>query len=151
MKESPAWLLNIGSGKLVGAGERELLHLVEQPELFEVPMAPRHCMRVLAWQGQLLPVWDLHAWLEPGSVTDKVPLVVIVGYQSHRREIPKFGAMILAEPPVRTWVADSQACTLPSDQPGWNQVALSCFMHEDNAVPVLDLPRMFTRYIPPMV
>lgn len=151
MKESPAWLLNIGTGRVVGAGERELLHLVEQPELSEVPLAPRHCSRVLSWQGQLLPVWDILAWLERDTVMAQVPLVAIVGYQSRRGEMPKFGAVILAEPPVRTKVADSQACTLPAGQPGLSEIAVSCFLHEEQAVPVLDFQRMFTRYIAPVL
>lgn len=149
MKESPAWLLNIGGGRIVCCGERELLHLVEQPELAEVPLAPRHCPRVLPWQGALLPVWDIHAWLASDSVTAQVPLVVIVGYQSRRRELPRFGAMVLAEPPIRTRVADSQGCPLPVDEPGWHDIALSCFMHQGSAVPILDLPRMFSRFTTP--
>ena len=148
MKETPAWLLNIGSGRVVGVGERELLHLVEQPQLQEVPLAPHHCRNVLAWQGELLPVWDVRAWLDHADLTEHAPLVGIVGYQSRRGEIPRFGAVILAEPPKRTLVADSQACALPADQPGWEKIAISCFEHEGEAVPVLDLTRMFTRALP---
>lgn len=147
MKETPAWLINIGTGRIVGAGERELLHLVEHPELFEVPLAPHHCRHVLAWQGQLLPVWDLHAWLEGESSAQTTPLVVIVGYQLHHGEMPKFGGITLLEPPQRTYVADSQVCPLPSDVAGWCDIALTAFMHQDQAVPILDLPRMFSRCI----
>lgn len=148
MMEAPAWLMNIGSGMIVGVGERELLHLVEQPQLSELPLAPRHCRNVLMWQGQLLPVWDVRAWIDHDEAAERaIPIVGIVAYQSRRGEIPKYGALMLDEPPKRTLVADSQACRLPVDQTGWDRIAVSCFLHEGEAVPVLDLPRMFTKAI----
>lgn len=149
MNEAPAWLINIGEGRTVGTGALELLHLVEQPELFEVPFAPPHCKRVLLWQGQLLPVWEIAAWLNHDSTTDKIPLIAIVGYQLRRGDMPKFGAIALSEPPVRTRVSDSQGCELPADQAGWSQIALTAFLHEGQPVPVLNLTRMFSRLLAP--
>ncbi|MDP2826549.1 MAG: hypothetical protein Q8O52_28170 [Sulfuritalea sp.] len=142
--ESIAWLLNFGDGQLAAVGKRELLHLVPQPELFEVPRTPRHCSRVLIWQHRVVPVWDILAWIKPGSRAKDAGLVAVVGYQSRRRQTPQFGAMVLAEPPSRIGVTDAQACELSREQSAWGEIAISCFRHEEKPVAVLDLPLMFS-------
>lgn len=142
--ESIAWLLNFGDGQLAAVGKRELLHLVPQPELFEVPRTPRHCSRVLIWQSRAVPVWDLCAWLAPGCRTESAPLAAIVGYQSQRRQQPRFGAVLLTEPPGRIAVKDSDACELPGGQPRWSNIAISCFLHGETPVAILDLPLMYS-------
>lgn len=142
--ESAAWLLNFGEGQIAAVGKRELLHLVPQPEIFEVPRTPRHCSRVLIWQNRVVPVWDVRAWLSPGSRTESAPLAAIVGYQSQRRQQPRFGALLLIKPPDRIAVNDSDACELPREQLGWRKLAISCFLHGENPVAILDLPLMYS-------
>lgn len=142
--KSIAWLLNFGDGELAAVGERELIHLVSQPKLFEVPRAPGHCSRVLLWQNRTLPVWDMLAWLKPDSAAKDASLAAVVGYQSRRRQAPQFGAMMLVEPPSRIEVANSQACELPREQPAWGEIASSCFCHLDRPMAVLDIPLIFS-------
>jgi hypothetical protein len=142
--ESIAWLLDFGDGEIAAVGKRELLHLVPQPEIFEVPRTPRHCSRALIWQSRVVPVWDVRAWLAPGTRTESAPLAAIVGYQSQRRQQPRFGALLLIEPPGRIAVNDSDACELSRGQPGWSKLAISCFLHGENPVAILDLPLMFS-------
>lgn len=143
--ESSAWLLNFGDGQLAAVGKRELLHLVPLQGLFDVPRAPRHCSRVMLWQHHVVPVFDMLAWLGVGSGASDAGLVAVVGYQSRRRQIPQFGALLLAEPPARIVVSDAQACELSPQQSAWDKLAISCFRHEENPVAVLDLPLMFSR------
>ena len=144
MNEAAAWLLNIGGGILAAVGERELLHLAPQEELFEVPLSTRHCRSVLPWQEELLPVWNIAGWLDRDAPNDSHRIAGIVGYQSRRLEAPRLGVIALAEPPVRTRVSDSQACELPQEEPGWKAIAISCFRYRGTPVPILDLCRMFT-------
>lgn len=141
-----AWLLNFGDGEVAAVGQRELLHLVPQSSTFEVPRVPRHCRRVLAWQNQLVPVWDILEWLRPGSAGKQAALASVVGYQSRRRQTPRFGALLLVEPPSRIEVCNSQACELDKNQLAWRGIAISSFRHDGIAqpVPVLDLPLMFS-------
>lgn len=144
MKESKAWLLDFGGETLVAVGERELLHLVPQPQLLAVPLAPPHCHSVLEWQKHLLPVWDVRAWLGQCSEDAAATLVAIVGYQHRPRQTPMFGVVALASPPQRVIVKDSDACALPDGRP-WQAIARSCFKHGRQPVPILDLVAMFAR------
>lgn len=141
-----AWLLNFGDGEVAAVGQRELLHLVPQSSTYEVPRTPRHCRRVLAWQNQLVPVWDILEWLRPGRSDGQAALAAVVGYQERRRQVPRFGALMLTEPPRRIEVCNSQACELDKGQSAWHGIAISSFRHEgaSEPVPVLDLPLMFS-------
>lgn len=140
MSQAVAWVLELGQGRCAAVGERELLHLLPQPQLFAVPMAPAYCARVLPWQDRLLPVWDVSAWA--GGEAADTELVAVVGYQRRAGQAPLFGALVLAEPPARVPVDDGQACGFPDDVP-WQDIACACFSHDERPVPILDLRRMF--------
>ena len=143
--EAAGWLVHFGGGETAVIGERELLHLVPEPTLLGVPRTPAHCRRVIEWQNRLLPVWDVLEWLNPGAGARDARLVAVVGYQLRRKELPRFGAIMLEEPPCRVRVSDAQACELPEGRPSLRDIAISCFLHEQRPVVVLDLPRMFSR------
>ncbi len=145
MSDSTAWIMDF-DGAVAAVGERELLHLLPQPELLEVPLAPRHCAHVIAWQDTLLPVWDVRAWLVPDSGKTTPSIAAIVGYQARRRQTPNFGTLMLTEPPSRVVISDAQFCELPEDQPGWRSIAISCFDFNGKPVPILDLPSMFSQF-----
>ena len=142
--EANAWLLNFGDGESAAVGRRELLHLVPQPVLLDVPRTPRHCSRVLIWQNHVVPVWDVLAWLRPGISTGSKAVAAVVGYQSRRRQMPQFGALLLAEAPHRIEVADAQSCEFARDRPLWSEIGCSCFRHEERSLAILDLPLMFS-------
>lgn len=142
--ESTAWLLNFGGSHLAAVGKRELLHLVQQPTLFDVPRTPRHCSRVMIWQNRMVPVWDIVDWLAPGSSAESANLLAVFGYQSARRQVPRFGAMSLAVPPLRVAIADSLACELTLQQTAWRKITSSCFLYEKTPTGILDLPLIFS-------
>lgn len=142
MRQSTAWVVDLGHHRSVAVGERELLHLLPEPHLFDVPCTPAHCARVLSWQDLLLPVWDLRVWLGDTVGLTMPNLVAVVGYQLAAGQMPFFGALVLTEPPLRLQVTDEQACELPEGAP-WQDIACSCFRHGEQTVPILDLRAMF--------
>lgn len=144
MKQAGAWLLTIAPGRMVAIGERELNHLIHEPTIYAVPQTPRHCARVIEWEGQILPVWDLASWLFDAPAADPIAVMAVVGFQRTRRERPQFGALALPTPPVRVLVRDDQACPLPQDLAGVQALAISCFKNQDQAVPIIDLALMFS-------
>lgn len=144
MKQAAAWLLTIAPGRQAAIGERELNHLIHEPTSYPVPQAPRHCARVIEWDGQILPVWDLACWLFDAEPADPIAVAAVVGYQRNRRERPRFGALALPAPPLRVQVRDDQACALAQDMLRWQALALSCFTHQQQRVPIIDLTQMFS-------
>lgn len=50
MAEASAWLLILSSGQHVAVGERQMVHLVQSPQVFEILDAPPYCRQVLLWQ-----------------------------------------------------------------------------------------------------
>lgn len=139
MAELAAWIMDFGNGHRAATGIRTLVHLVPAPVLADVTRAPLHCRRVLVWNRQLLPAWDVGAFLgSPALASDRV----IAGLAAYRVGAEaRLGALLLREPPSRASVVEPQDCELPD--PRWAAIAAACFMHEGQALPVLDLRRMF--------
>lgn len=141
MSRMNAWLLNLGGSCQAAVGTRELLHLIDAPVTFEVPYTPAYCRRVVFWQERMLPVMDIPA--KQGNAPQNAPFLAVVGYQRQRGEYPQFGALMLASPPQQIEVSDEQACPLPGEAQCWKELAISCFDHRGEAVPVLDINRIF--------
>jgi chemotaxis signal transduction protein len=141
--KSNAWLLHFGAGAQAAVGLRDVLHLLPQTECFAVPCTPVHCAEALVWQGRIVPVWNMAAWLDLPLARRSQPITALVGYQLPGQSDTRFGALVLAAPPQRIEVADSQACALPAGTTDWRAVAVSCFRQDEQAVPILDLARIF--------
>jgi chemotaxis signal transduction protein len=159
MLESNGWLLTLRSRWRAAVGLRELVHVLPySPRLYMVPQTPAHARHVILWEGRIVPVADLVAYLEAGaerglrSATDRPSLdqlVGIIAYQAAPGSEVSLAGMLLDEVPERIRVTDEQACALPESPACWYQVAISCFEHPDyGAVPILDLPRLFSGRVP---
>lgn len=142
MSTRAAWILDLGGKHRAAVGERELLHLIHEPETFEVPLTPAHCRQVLFWRDQALAAVNLELWFTPGQRQAARRFAAILGYQTQRREPPRFGALLLAASPRRIEVDDRHACALPAQ--AWREVALACFDDGVGPIPILDLNRVFS-------
>lgn len=146
MSRAGAWLLDLGACR-AAVGMREQVHLVHEPATAELAGAPAHCRHVIFWNGQCVPVMDLDRWLDPARATDPATVhrrLGIYAYQQGAGGAVEYGALWLARPPQRVDVDDAAAATLP---PGgrWPAIASACFTDGAGAVPILDLPRIFSR------
>lgn len=138
-----AWLLDFGQGVRAAVGTRVLVHIIDDPRVHPVPCTPPHCHGVVSWQGKLLPVLDMAARL--GAAAQMPRLLAIAAYQDRPEEPARFGALLLAAPPVAVVVGDAQSCPLPEQPAGWDRYAVSCFDHQGKAVPILHPGRVFSQ------
>lgn len=143
-RESAAWVLMLDSQLRAAVGERELVHLIEAPMLLEIPLSPSYCRQVLVWNNTVLPAMDLAAWLRGQPTQRPQTRAGVFAYQTRPGGNPEYGALLLAGIPVRAYVADEQACVLPKQPGNWRTLAISCFKWDDNPIPILDLPTIFT-------
>lgn len=141
MSGKNAWVLDLGMNYRAAVGGRELLHLIDVPTTFAVPCTPFYCRRVVFWQERLLPLMDIAS--RQGGAARQAQFIAVVGYQQKRGEFPQFGALVLASPPLQVEVSDEQACSLPEEMRNWKELAISCFDYHGDAVPVIDLNRLF--------
>ena len=146
MASSNAWILPLDSSLNVAVGEYEILHLVHFPALFSVPGAPFYCNQVLVWQNQILPAMDLAAWLQGQSQKREQKLIAIAAYTDPDSDATQYAGLLLADIPRQVPVDDSQACDLPSvpSLSAWRRIAISCCNHTERAVPIIDLPTVFS-------
>ena len=136
-----AWVLDFGMGYRAAVGRRELFHLIDVPTSYIVPCTPAYCRRVFFWQGKLLPLMDMSSRM--GGTEQNAPYIAVVGYQHKRGEHPQFGAIQMTSPPSQVAVSDEQACAIPDELRGWRELAISCFDLNGDAVPILNLNRIF--------
>ena len=136
-----AWVLDFGLSYKVAVGGRELLHLIDVPVTFVVPYTPAFCHKVVSWQGRLLPVMELACRF--GGEVKEAQFIAVIGYQNKRGEQPQFGAIALTAPPKQISVSDDQACGLPDSRQGLSAWTISCFEHQGDTVPVLNLNKLF--------
>lgn len=136
-----AWVLDFGMGYKAAVGGRELFHLIDVPVTFDVPHTPWYCRKVVSWQGRLLPVMDIAARLS--HVEQEIKFIAVVGYQNKRGEQPEYAALQLNAPPRQVSVSDEQACGLPENTSGWEQISIACFEHQGEVFPVLGLNTLF--------
>jgi chemotaxis signal transduction protein len=144
MAETTAWLLDLDSDLVAAVGEREMIHVIQSPVLFEVPQCPNYCQHVLVWQDNILPVMDIAAWLRKLPARQVCSVAGIFAYQTRPEEDVQYGALMLATTPSRTRVNDNQACALPDEPMGWQTLALSCFTAVERNIPILNLPTLFS-------
>ncbi|MCP5420608.1 MAG: chemotaxis protein CheW [Gammaproteobacteria bacterium] len=144
MAESGAWIMDLDSQLQAAVGDREMLHVIQAPELFSVPLSPPYCRHVLIWQDHILPLMDLAAWLNGQSERREHKVAGILAFQPRRDQEVRYGALSLAATPIRAQVDDQQACDLPAHPSGWKRLALSCFQQGNRIIPILDLPTLFS-------
>jgi hypothetical protein len=141
--ETTAWVLDFDGDLRAAVGEREMVHVIQSPVLFDVPQSPSYCRYVLIWQDTILPVMDLAAWLREQPGRQVCPVAGVFAYQTRPGRDIQYGALALATTPVRTRVNDTQGCVLPT-QPDWQALAISCFIEGEHSVPILDVPTIFS-------
>ena len=139
-----AWIIELDSGLYVAVGELEMVHIIQSPEVFDIPQTPFYCSQVLIWQDGIIPVLDIPAWLEGYALPRPHNMVGIFNYQQQPESPLDFGALPMVSIPARTQVIDNQACDLPANIPGWRELSVSCFLHNDKVIPILDLPYIFS-------
>lgn len=144
MTESTAWLLPLQGAWRAAVGEWELVHLIERPVLLDIPVTPFYCRQVVLWENQILPALDLAAWLTGRLMPREQMLAGVFAYQEQPGGALHYGVLLLDGVPTRRVVNDEEACALPAGPAGWREVAISCFGDGAGAVPILDLPYIFS-------
>jgi chemotaxis signal transduction protein len=143
MSRCTGWLLNFSGGAQAVIGQRELLHLIDEPQTHEVPCSPAYSRRVIFWGEGVLPVFDVGAWSDQATESVQDQVVAIVGYRSDSDTSPGFGGLFLKSAPQRIGVDDACACDLPPALTRWRSVSCACFESGGRPLPVLDLNRLF--------
>lgn len=150
---APARLLHYSADRSVALPVHTTIELLDSPVIVDVPGAAHYCQQLVSWRGQWLALLDLEALLRARTDTPAATLavapryVLIVAYQCAPRSPVEYGAIGLPALPQTVSVSDQMACPLPADSTLWPQLALSCFVHEERAVPILDSARLFAGYI----
>lgn len=144
-----ARLIEYAEGRYIALPPLTTYALIEQPAVVEVPGAACYAYGLLTWQSTRLPLIDLNTLLhaDAGAVPASSPrYALVVAYQSAARGPLAYGAIGLSRLPQTITIGDDAQCALPDDSKEWPRLALSCFLHKGQAVPILDTARLFAAY-----
>lgn len=146
-----ACVLEYAPGAQIALPVQAGVELVEHPRFVPVPGMPHFCLGLVPWQGRQLPLLNLQAYLHEAAPSHRTsPLcthMLVVAYQAASGQPIEYGALCAPFLVRMTEVADHQQCPLPTGQEHWLALATSCFLHQGQAVPVLDPARIFTRSV----
>lgn len=148
MTQANAWVLDLGEGLQVAVGVYELVHIIEAPRIFPVPVAPAYFYGASLWQGEPLPIMDLSRRLSTHCGTQAPSLIAVTVYHDPGSETLRYGGIGLSIKPRQETVCDAQQCALPEEFPRWRDFAISCFSDgATHPIPILDVSAAFSRAI----
>lgn len=143
LQQSRAWLLTAGVDFAIA--ERHMVEYLLSPQIIDVPLRPPHCSGVMIWRERWIPVLDMaQANPEPGG-EGELTHVVVLAYQFAPGEALHHGALVVRAPPREALVTDAMACAPPDDLAALQHLVCACFAHEEKAIPVVDVTRLFSR------
>lgn len=138
------WVMDVGAGWHVAAGAHRVVEYLLSPPTRNLPRMPAHCLGILVWQEQMIPVLDLAPVLSQAQPQERsVHRAVVLAYQEAPGKVVRYGALVVRAAPVEVWANDDMACPLPEDPPAFKQFSSSCFLHQEKAIPILDTARLF--------
>jgi chemotaxis signal transduction protein len=143
MESYPAWLLQAAGDMTLAVAQHEMIEYLTDARSQRVPLANAHCEHLAVWRDRLVPVLDF-ARLFAGSKGASQRSMSVVAYQPSARQPLEYLGIWTDTAPSRITVSDDQACELP---PAWRderlqELALSCFAHEERTVPILNLANL---------
>jgi len=158
MSVSDAWILTITEDSHAAIGILEMVHIhSEIQDLMPISSKNSFCQYQILWQEQHLSLLDVGLFLYGAPSGDKNAnkpenmFLCVVSYMSEQRDMQEYGAILTAQLPIRIEVDDKQACELPGSPEAWSKLAISCFSHDTyGTVPILDLPRIFSKQADPI-
>jgi hypothetical protein len=142
-----ARLIEYAQGLRVALPPHTAYGLIEHPEVVAVPGSAAYAHGLMTWQNKRIPLLNLEILLNSNLnyIQTAFPrYALIVAYQSVANFPVAFGAIGLNTLPQTILVGDGAQCSLPDDRKIWQQLALSCFHHEGQSIPILDTAQLFS-------
>lgn len=147
--QADARLVAYARGKLVAFAPHATQELIELPQWVPVPGAAYYAYGLLFWQERHIPFIHLESVLLAYPAFDATavpPYALVLAYQNAPGEPLQYGAIAATGIPYAQTVSDGDSSPLPSDSDMWVELAVSCFRHQDQTIPILDAAKIFGRY-----
>jgi len=99
---------------------------------------------VILWEDNVVPIIDVAKMLGAGQEARGRRHCGIVRYRLWPTDHQRFGAFLMDRLPQRVDVDDASAYALPDKLASWRDFVISCFLHENRPVPILDIGSLFS-------
>ena len=140
VQSTAAWLLQYAPKQFVAIGIHLVQEILYNAELFSLPFAPKHCCNLFYWDNSLVPLFDLNQFINDQD--NKHDEIIVIAFEQANQIA--YGSLSLLSKPKLIQVNDSQHCQLPTSSSIWKHISLSCFLHGESKVPILDVAKLFS-------
>lgn len=141
MSASKAIRLDAGSSAVAAIALHEIIEVITEGDIVDVPKAPPYCRELLHWRGQWIPVFDLAGWYCMLSRPER-RFHVIVGYWPGGNREFRCGCIRVSEFPRIVKLEDEGGCSFPEDETS-SRIAHSGFEVGNEKIPILSLRKLF--------
>ena len=148
-RQADARLVAYARGKLVAFAPHATQELIGNPQWMSVPGAAYYAYGLLFWQERHIPFIHLESMLLAYPAFDAAvapSYALVLAYQNAPGEPLQYGVIAASDIPYGQPVSDADFSPLPTDSDMWVDLAISCFRHQDQDIPILDAARIFGRY-----
>lgn len=136
-------------GRFIAFAPHATQELLENPQFLAVPGSAYYGYGLLHWQERHIPLIHLESVIKayPAFDASATPAyALILAYQPQAGAPLQYGAIAVADIPTSVTVRDADFASLPKDSDMWGEFSLSCFKHNNQHVPIIDVARMFGEY-----
>ncbi len=141
-----AWLLTLNDGVRVALGSHWIREVIGEHErasysTFTVPLMPNYCHQLMHWRNLLIPVLQLEGLVgKTPPALARYHVVVAISPLEGDKNL-HYGVIVCSALPMQVTLQDNELVDYP--QPVWADYACSCFIYQEDAVPILDTTKIF--------
>lgn len=144
-----ARIVAYAAGRYIAFAPHATQELLENPQCLAVPASAYYGYGLLHWQEQHIPLIHLESVIKayPAFDANTPPAyALILAYQPQAGAALQYGAIAVTNIPTSITVRDTDFAPLPKDSDMWGEFSMSCFKHDNQHIPIIDVARMFGEY-----
>lgn len=143
-----AYLVKINEHESVAFPAHVSQEFIDCPVLIvRVPKMATYAYGMIEWRGRWIPMIDFNSLINPkvGAAPKKTPTYcLILAYRIGDKQVG-YAAMGVTAMPEMCYVKNSDFCRLPDNSDIWSDIAVSCFVHKQRAVPIISTQKVFSQ------
>lgn len=147
-RQADARLVAYARGKLVAFAPHATWELIGNPQWMSVPGAAYYAYGLLFWQERHIPFIHLESMLLAYPAFDAAVAPSYALFWPIRMRRANHCNMVLSQHQIFHTGNRCRGCSfspLPTDSDMWVDLAISCFRHQDQDIPILDAARRCCR------
>jgi chemotaxis signal transduction protein len=146
-EQAKVWIFGYQEQKMAVALP-ELIAVIHHPKLYELPYANTWNHQFSFWQNNIIPIIDINLRVKKKENYNKTKgveesnILCIMAYLNHNNMI-SYGGFLSHTYPYDIHISNAMQHPLPPPQEAWKKMSYSCFMHDGDVIPIVNISKIF--------